>query len=619
MRLIGKITFLIGLLCGSATSLSAVESFNAGRSFQIKGGLQNILYDNDIYVKSRGSLFFQNFLTSQSPTGTVVGCSDSRFHINAIDQTPENDLFVVRNIGNNVAYNIGSVLYGVDHLKTPLLLVVGHDGCGAVKAASLAQIDNGNATWDDGLELEDSVKEELTKILLINKKIGPDADTIQSGTPGYFALTDVSNDADQFQKNVEANVHNQIAYIFSVANSDPNLEELKGLIDDNKLLIVGGVFDLQNYYRNKSDPQKDEYGKLKIINVNGAVVYPNAANLDPNNVTDINTLLDNAPQAAIDKLDEIQNDNVVYVNTKGESFFDSFLSKQVPRNTIVGCSDSRFHMHAIDQTPENDLFVIRNIGNNTINSLGSVTYGIKHLNAPIITVIGHDNCGAVKAASLAQINAGEASWDSGLELEESVINELKQMLLVNKKIGPDAGTITEGIKNFVLEDVSSDKEKFQHNIEANVHNQVDYIMSLADFKELIDSNNLLVIGAVFDFQNYYGDKNNIQDSGRLVILNVNGITCQKKILKFLKKMDALPNQDDSTQAQAKASFQGAIKLLNNERLLDISEGNSIFEDIKNIKDISGEIEKLVDPDNGTQQPTLIQSLNHIFLKIQEKP
>ena len=50
--------------------------------------------------------------------------------------SPDNDLFMVRNIGNQMATAEGSVEYGVRHLHTPLLLIIGHAACGAIKAAS---------------------------------------------------------------------------------------------------------------------------------------------------------------------------------------------------------------------------------------------------------------------------------------------------------------------------------------------------------------------------------------------------------------------------------------------------------------------------------------------------
>ncbi len=73
----------------------------------------------------------------QAPWATIVGCSDSRV-------PPEllfgglglGELFVARNAGNLVdTATMGTVEYGADHLGTPLVVVLGHERCGAVAAA----------------------------------------------------------------------------------------------------------------------------------------------------------------------------------------------------------------------------------------------------------------------------------------------------------------------------------------------------------------------------------------------------------------------------------------------------------------------------------------------------
>ncbi len=72
----------------------------------------------------------------QSPFGVVLGCSDSRVPIEIVfDQQPGN-LFVVRVAGNFLNADVlGSIEYAVEALKPKLIVVLGHDGCGAVGAA----------------------------------------------------------------------------------------------------------------------------------------------------------------------------------------------------------------------------------------------------------------------------------------------------------------------------------------------------------------------------------------------------------------------------------------------------------------------------------------------------
>ncbi|MEW6722757.1 MAG: carbonic anhydrase [Candidatus Micrarchaeota archaeon] len=72
----------------------------------------------------------------QQPIATVVCCSDSRVVPEFIFDVGLGDIFTVVSAGNVVdKIGIGSVEYAVGHLHTPLLVVMGHEKCGAVKAA----------------------------------------------------------------------------------------------------------------------------------------------------------------------------------------------------------------------------------------------------------------------------------------------------------------------------------------------------------------------------------------------------------------------------------------------------------------------------------------------------
>jgi carbonic anhydrase len=73
---------------------------------------------------------------AQHPYATVLTCSDSRVVPEFIFDSNVGELFVVRNAGNIVDdIVLGSLEYGICHLKTPILVVLGHEKCGAVTAA----------------------------------------------------------------------------------------------------------------------------------------------------------------------------------------------------------------------------------------------------------------------------------------------------------------------------------------------------------------------------------------------------------------------------------------------------------------------------------------------------
>ena len=72
---------------------------------------------------------------SQHPFAVVLCCSDSRVAPEIIFDQKLGDLFVIRNAGNIVDEEVlGSIEYAVEHLGTPLVVVMGHSNCGAVTA-----------------------------------------------------------------------------------------------------------------------------------------------------------------------------------------------------------------------------------------------------------------------------------------------------------------------------------------------------------------------------------------------------------------------------------------------------------------------------------------------------
>lgn len=72
---------------------------------------------------------------------------------------------------------------------------------------------------------------------------------------------------------------------------------------------------------------------------------------------------------------------------------------QTPRAALFGCADSRLAAEIIFDEGLGDLFVIRNAGQVISDSVvGSLEYAVAVLDVPLIVVLGHDECGAVRAA-----------------------------------------------------------------------------------------------------------------------------------------------------------------------------------------------------------------------------
>ena len=77
----------------------------------------------------------QSLLTGQSPYVAIVGCSDSRVPYSEVMGSKSNDIFTVSLAGNVVSDDaIASIEFAVKYLKVPLVVVLGHDHCGAVSA-----------------------------------------------------------------------------------------------------------------------------------------------------------------------------------------------------------------------------------------------------------------------------------------------------------------------------------------------------------------------------------------------------------------------------------------------------------------------------------------------------
>jgi carbonic anhydrase len=104
----------------------------------------------------------------QKPTAVVFGCADSRVAAEIIFDQGLGDMFVVRTAGHVLdSAVLGSIEYAVTVLNVPLIVVLGHDSCGAVKA-TLAALDDGEIPGGYVLDLV----ERVTPSILLGRKEG---------------------------------------------------------------------------------------------------------------------------------------------------------------------------------------------------------------------------------------------------------------------------------------------------------------------------------------------------------------------------------------------------------------------------------------------------------------
>jgi carbonic anhydrase len=219
-------------------------------------------------------------------------------------------------------------------------------------------------------------------------------------------------------------------------------------------------------------------------------------------------------------LREVADDNTSYV-AKGPEFFKTFAAAQHPRATVVTCADARVQAGAFDATPENDDFSVRNIGNQVGSSLGSIQYGIEHLHTPVLLILGHTGCDAIKAA------LGDTR-----DLPEAMRHEL--------------GTLHAG-KHADKKD--ADDHQLLVAVLANVHDQVK--VALHEFGPRVNAGDLTIVGAVYDFRNELG-----KGAGRLSVINVNGNQDPVRLKSFVEAIMSGPGagktEDDAMARLARA-------------------------------------------------------------------
>jgi carbonic anhydrase len=150
----------------------------------------------------------------QHPYATILGCSDSRVPPELVFDAGFGELFVVRVAGNVISPEVmGTLQYAGQHLRTPLFVVLGHDGCGAVKAA-LARLRGETASFRISLLL----------------------DTIVPG----LADVDLSAPAEsQLAAAVEANVRWSMRQLFETPEGRARVEE--GVVK-----LVGAVYEIES-------------------------------------------------------------------------------------------------------------------------------------------------------------------------------------------------------------------------------------------------------------------------------------------------------------------------------------------------------------------------------------
>jgi carbonic anhydrase len=149
----------------------------------------------------------------QHPYATILGCSDSRVPPELIFDAGFGELFIVRVAGNVISPEVmGTLQYAGVHLRTPLFVVLGHEGCGAVQAA---------------LSVKDDSEPHPERIALLLDNILPGLDALDSDGPA----------PDRVAAAVEANVRWSMRQLRETPEGRARMAE-------GKYRLVGAVYEL---------------------------------------------------------------------------------------------------------------------------------------------------------------------------------------------------------------------------------------------------------------------------------------------------------------------------------------------------------------------------------------
>jgi len=181
------------------------ERFSAGKSAHLHSDLARIgLADKS----DQGNYAY----------ATVLSCSDSRVPVELIFDAGIMDLFVVRVAGNVCDTDeIGSIEYGLAHVKTPVLIILGHTRCGAVTAVSQAVAGHGH-------QLERNIPPLVDNIIPAVKRAMEQHKDVHGDDIVPFAI--------------EENVWQGAEDLFMKSPA------VRNLVKEGKVRVVGAIYDL---------------------------------------------------------------------------------------------------------------------------------------------------------------------------------------------------------------------------------------------------------------------------------------------------------------------------------------------------------------------------------------
>ncbi len=207
---------------------------NSGASMAPDEALQKLMDGNKRFIENKlsnaagcDSATRTSLANSQKPYAIILSCSDSRVPPESIFDKGLGEIFVVRVAGNVLdPIVLGSIEYTAEHLGSSLIMVLGHERCGAVTATVDSQ---GKSTGSKNIDA-------------IVKEIEP---SVKLGAQDCVACKD-EKDCAATKKNELVNCVIDTNAKTIAANLTKNSEILKHLAEEKKIKIIAAKYDLDD-------------------------------------------------------------------------------------------------------------------------------------------------------------------------------------------------------------------------------------------------------------------------------------------------------------------------------------------------------------------------------------
>ncbi len=358
MALTTRLTLALMVFATAASAVAQRTPDEALRALQ--EGNQRFVTDRS-QPQPLGEGVRRTLARGQSPFAIVLCCADSRVPPEHVFNTGLGELFVVRVAGHICdAETLASIEYAVEHLNTPLCVVLGHESCGAV-AAAVAQSQSSGGGGSAG---------ESRALQQLLEQIEPAVRRARARELGGKQLTDACE---------EENVH------FTVQECLRRSDLLRRYASVGRFRMVPARYHLDN-------------GQVEWLPTRPMPAEP-VAEAEP---VDGSIPVGVPPHVALRMLQAGHRRFLGDRQPTGDiskKRREELTHGQQPLAIVLACADSRTPPEHVFDAGLGELFVVRLAGN-TLNddALASIEYAAGRTGASLLVVMGHTRCGAVQAA-----------------------------------------------------------------------------------------------------------------------------------------------------------------------------------------------------------------------------